>query len=396
MMRIQGATLCSVCLMVVSIGGCSSGNSQPKVQQGHFLYTNDDIPKGFGNNTVSGLTINSDGSLSLLSGSPFSTQGIGNGGNGYTSARRIAITSDGKFLFAANDGSGDISSFSVDSATGNIALIAGSPFSAGGDGSEGMSLALSPDGRFLYVSNTNSSNISILRVNNGRLQLSGAPVPVTAGTFPADLRVTPDGKYLVVTIASLNEGLVGMYKIAADGSLSQVSGSPFSDGNPPGGSTEAMDMNCAGDRLFIMNNSALPLVDVFRVGSDGALSQIPGSPYTTPGGGALYLSPDESHLFVAGPQNVVSVFNVATDGSLALVPASPFAATGGTFLGGLVTDPASKFLYVAGYYNRVVGLQINTGGNLSLLAGSPFTASPLAVAGVESLATYPPKTCTNP
>jgi 6-phosphogluconolactonase len=168
----------------------------------------------------------------------------------------------------------------VDSATGILTLIAGSRFSTGGSGADGISLAVSPDGRFLYASNASSGNISVMPVNNGALQLSGSPVPVAAGTFPVDLQVTADGKYLAVTIASLSGGFIAMYNIAADGSLSQIPGSPFADGNPPGGFTDSLDSNCAANRLFVLNNSGLPLIDVFSINSSGALSPIPNSPFT--------------------------------------------------------------------------------------------------------------------
>lgn len=385
-MRMQAIALCVMCLLAAL-------ESKAQTQ---FIYTNDDIFAGFGSNTVSGFSVNPNGSLSTLAGSPFLTQGSGGGGNGFTSARRIAISLDGRFLFAANDGSGDVSSFSVDPRTGSLTLVTGSPFSTGGNGGGGISLAISPDGRFLYASNTNSGDISVMQVNNGQLQLSGPPVEVAAGTFPVDLRVTADGKYLAVTIGSFSGGLVGMYSIAPNGSLSQVQGSPFSDGNPPGGFTDSLDTNCAADRLFILNNSGLPVVDVFSIGSGGALSPIPGSSFTTPGsgGGTLYLSPDESRLFVGNQQNSISVFGVAAGGGLVLVPGSPFAANGGAFLSGLTTDPASKFVYGAGFNNRVVALTINADGSLSPIAGSPFTASQSPFSGLESLATYPPKSCT--
>lgn len=41
-----------------------------------------------------------------------------------------------------------------------------------------------------------------------------------------------------------------------------------------------------------------------------------------------------------------------------------------------------------------MALTINADGSLSPVAGSPFTASQSAFSGLESLATYPPKTCT--
>jgi 6-phosphogluconolactonase len=359
--------------------------------QNRFVYTNDDSFSG--PNTVSAFGVNADGSLSKVSGSPFSTGGVGAGGNGFGSSPRIAISLDGKFLYAANDGTNDVSSFSINPATGVLTLITGSPFPTGGNDAGGVSLAVSTDGRFVYASNANSANITILRVSNGSLQAVGSPIAAPGGTFPVDMKVTADGKYLAVTLVSFSGGLVGMYNIGSDGSLAQVPGSPFADGNPAGGFTDSVDSNCAADRLFVLNNSGLPLVDVFSIGVGGTLSQIPNSPYSTPGGGGgtLYLSPDEKRLLVGNQQNSISVFGVSPDGSLTLVPNSPFPATGGAFLSGVAIDATSRFVYGAGFNNEVVGLAINPDSSVSPIAGSPFSTG--RSGGLEALAVYPPKTC---
>jgi len=43
----------------------------------------------------------------------------------------IVIDPMGQFVYAANNGSGNVSVFTVDSSTGALAAVAGSPFAAG-------------------------------------------------------------------------------------------------------------------------------------------------------------------------------------------------------------------------------------------------------------------------
>src|SRR5207302_6989156 len=80
-------------------------------QQPGFVYTDDDV---IGANTISTFAVAADGSLSLV-GAPVATGGGGAGGGGYA-ANRITIFKN--FLFVANGGTGSISAFSIDPATG--------------------------------------------------------------------------------------------------------------------------------------------------------------------------------------------------------------------------------------------------------------------------------------
>lgn len=100
--------------------------------QHQFVYTNDNAsPATTGApNTVSAFRANSDGSLTLLAGSPFATGGNGSNG-GSISADDIAIvprTSSLSLLYAVNQGDGTISAFTINPGTGNLTLLAGSPF----------------------------------------------------------------------------------------------------------------------------------------------------------------------------------------------------------------------------------------------------------------------------
>lgn len=45
--------------------------------------------------------------------------------------RAVAVTPDGRFLFASNVGSSDVSSFAIDAATGGLRQVPGSPFALG-------------------------------------------------------------------------------------------------------------------------------------------------------------------------------------------------------------------------------------------------------------------------
>ena len=88
----------------------------------------------------------------------------------------------GKFLYVANQGSNNISAYSIDPNTGALTAISGSPFTAG---TKPTSLAFDPVNNLLLVGNSGSSDISIYAVNTttGVLQVSGSPIhPGTAVT----------------------------------------------------------------------------------------------------------------------------------------------------------------------------------------------------------------------
>lgn len=356
--------------------------------QNGFVYTNDDSFSA--PNTVSLMAIQGDGSLTTVQS--FNTGGMGNGGNGSLAAQRVIVSPDNRFVFASNAGSNDISGFSIDATTGNLSLIAGSPFSTGGNGCQGIAVATTPDVSFLFAANTCSDNISVFKIGSGG-SLSLLGTPISTGTSPIDLKVTKNGKFLMATLFSLSGGLIDVFSIGNNGSLAPVPGSPFSDNSPPGAVSTSLDTNCASNLLFVDSESALPAIDVFNINATGSLTQIANSPFAAPGNSvtAIFLSPDEEFLYAANQQNSVTSFAVASDGSLSVVAGTPVASTGTPFLGGLATDSTGRFLYVAGFYNDIAAYTVDTQGGLTLEAGSPFHTS--GFGGFESLATLPSKTC---
>jgi 6-phosphogluconolactonase (cycloisomerase 2 family) len=144
---------------------------------GQFLYTaNRD------SDNVSAFSIAAGtGALTEISSSPFDVST--NGGDG---PRSLAITA-GQFLYAANEFTADISAFTIDTGTGGLAEITGSPFSTGGiDGADGVyTVTADPLGTFLYATNNTNDTVGAFTINsNGTL----SPVPATevnTGNGPA-------------------------------------------------------------------------------------------------------------------------------------------------------------------------------------------------------------------
>ncbi len=94
-------------------------------------------------------------------------------------------------------------------------------------------LTLTPDGQYLYASNTASSNVSVYTVSDGALTLlkGNAASRAPQGTFdfmgnpasgPVDAVSSQDGKFFYQQFSGL--GLIAAYRIAADGNLTALVG----------------------------------------------------------------------------------------------------------------------------------------------------------------------------
>lgn len=354
--------------------------------QNNFVYTNDN----FSPNTVSAFSVNpSNGSLTLISGSPFLTGG--NGGGHDVNAGNITTATQGErsFLYAANNNSSTISAFQINRKTGNIVAVAGSPFPAGPpDSSSTITLASSPDGRFLFEVDENSTFIRTFNIASTGALTEAAGSPFDSGAFSEGLKVTANGKFLVVGLKTMDA--VGIFAIDAAGSLTPAPGSPFLTN----GAATAVDSNCANDRVFA-SSAASELIDAFVMAADGSLTPAPGSPFPSGGSStinALTLTPSNQNLLTSDVFNsAVSSLQVAADGSLQPVAGSPFAAD--DWVGSIATTRSGKFVYTSLFTRAAVdGWKIRDDGTLAPVPGRPFTTGQ-AGAGVQALTTFPAPSC---
>jgi hypothetical protein len=355
--------------------------------QSTFVYTNNDRTP----NTISAFSAAANGALSSIPGSPFTTGGNGAGG-GIFASNRITAAVVKNFLFAGNGGSNNVSAFSIDTVTGVLTPVPGSPFATGGvAGLSGMSLTTTPDDKFLLVANGSSMNITVFSVAaNGALSpVAGSPFASGAGGALASAKVTSDGKFLAVTSVPIG---IFMFSISATGALTPVPGPPTPDVGAAG-----IDCNCASTQLFVaLNGVPNSRVDVFDIGLTGTLARILGSPFNGPGDNSnvAVLSPDDSKLFVSAQNsNSVTVFNVASGGALSVVAGSPFPVAGAVSPSGMATNQAGTLLYTAALNNLISGFSIGATGDLTSVPGSPFSNGFPGESGLLSLAVFPAKNC---
>jgi 6-phosphogluconolactonase len=134
----------------------------------------------------------------------------------------LAIEPKGRFLYTANASSNNISGFTVNSITGVLTPMTGSPFSAGG---MPMSLSVTPDGLFLYALNSSSGSVSSYSINQATGVLSHTKDYILNGQWPSTIAIDPTGRYLfTVNTGSQN---VSEYAIGTAGVLTEVAGSPY-------------------------------------------------------------------------------------------------------------------------------------------------------------------------
>ena len=99
-------------------------------------------------------------------------------------------------------------------------------------------IATDTTGTFLYIANQGSNNVSAFTITSGSGQLTtiNSGTPYTDGTGPVAILAEPAGKYLYV----LNQGSTNVTGYSYDsttGKLTTISGSPFSIGSAPGAMT---------------------------------------------------------------------------------------------------------------------------------------------------------------
>ena len=183
-----------------------------------------------------GYTIDStSGALTPISGSPFPSG---------ESPSSVAVDPSGTFAYVANPGSpspfgaGNVSGYTIDPTSGALTPIPGSPFPAG---SVPASVAVDPSGRFAYVANSfafvggNSvSGYTIDSTSGALTPIPGSPFP--AGLVPESVAVDPSGRFAYVANGGRfpRPGDVSAFTInSTTGTLTPIPGSPFPTGAAP-------------------------------------------------------------------------------------------------------------------------------------------------------------------
>jgi hypothetical protein len=174
------------------------------------------------NSYIAGFAVNADGSLTELTGSPFSSS--------YPDG--LAVAPSGNFLFVG-DYNDFIEVYGINASTGALTLVSSVPTLETYPVTEVTTRA----GEFLYGGVTQFGNPSgsvngfqIDTTTGGLTAVPGSPFP--AASNPQSLAGSSSGRFLCAADAESNE--VSGYSInAATGTLTPIAGSPFATGSTP-------------------------------------------------------------------------------------------------------------------------------------------------------------------
>lgn len=217
------------------------------------------------------FSIAANGALAPVPGSPFPATNKPNA---------LKVSPRGGFLYVA-ESTDLIEAFSI-AANGALFPVPGSPFPGGGiplaSGVAGIEINCAGTLLFAPLSGGPSA-VSVFNISpNGALTpISGSPFP-TSGTNALAAVLSPNERFLFV---SNQMSGITVHNVAVDGSLSLVPGSPFFVGASP----QQLAINKSGSLLYV-NNAFGGTLSVLTIASNGVLSSAPGSPFPV-GSGTL-------------------------------------------------------------------------------------------------------------
>jgi 6-phosphogluconolactonase (cycloisomerase 2 family) len=234
---------------------------------GAFLYVPNETSRD-----ISVYTINpSTGTLAPVAGSPFPT------GASTDRTAGLAFNRQGSFAYVTQNGSpaGSVWAFTVNTSTGALTPVAGSPFAAG-DGSD--SVIVDPSGRFVYVGNYRSNDISAFTIN----QSTGALAAIAGSPFAAGGKpdaITATGRFVYTANDSGPSGVGALSIDQTTGALTPIAGSPFAGGT----STSGITADPAGRFLFATNENSNDVSAYAIDQTTGVLTPVTGSAFATGG-----------------------------------------------------------------------------------------------------------------
>jgi YVTN family beta-propeller protein len=330
---------------------------------GHFAYVANLL-----SNNISAYALNSStGVLTPIAGSPYAATGTA----------PTALLINGIFLYVANSGSNQVAVFSINGSVGTLSPT-GTPSATG---LAPAALSVDPSGSYLYVANSASNDISAYAIDPASGQLTElANSPFAVGLSPSSLASDPAGNYLYVA----NQGAGDISVLAIDpssGSLSAVSGSPF----PAGAGAASIAVAPSGTFAYVANRTAGSISEYSIDPATGALKAASGSPIGAPASASsLTVDPSGQHLYVSLVNGESAVSAYAINPATGALTLSGTTATAGSGAVGIVFDPGGSFALVANEATNNVSVFLvdSTSGALTQVSGSPFVSgtAPLAIA----------------
>lgn len=290
---------------------------------------------------------------------------------------------------------GVIDQYAIDDYSGSLSQI-GSPVAAGNDP---VDLVATPSGKFVYVINQLDSTVQEFAVQSDGTLISKNVYPIT-GTRPTSLAIDPQGAFLYVTFTyqagysatTPGPGGVSIFPINADNSLGTPSTQPV--GNNPVGIT----VSYYNHFVYVLDQEPVPNADILGFSQNtttGALTPVPGTTITTVAGktvatgyasgvvpSAIAEEPTSRFVYVTDQAaNQLIGYTVLPSGGLVPMVNGPFPT--GLFPVNLTISPTGTLIYVVNFNGSTVEGYMIDGA----------TGTPSGAAGAFATATGTGPTC---
>lgn len=318
--------------------------------------------------TISGFIINTGtGALTGVTGSPFASGG--------TTPVVIAIDPNGTYLYAVNNGSNDISVFQIDPITGFLTRLVIAVVT----GNAPTSVAIHPNNQYMYVTNSADDTVTGYALSNGSATaISGATYSV--GVDPVDVKIDPTGNYLYV--ANYTDGTISAFTIDyTTGLLTAITGSPFTAGGSGSGAL-SISIDPTDTLAYVANEKAATISGFSITAQTGTLVPVAGTTSTVSSPEALAIS--GNYLFVANvtSNNEIADYSIqATSGVLSLGT----TVVSDTLPAAIAVDSLANYVYAANFTSGTVYVYgVNTGTGALTQIGSPIISG----SGARSIAIH--------
>jgi 6-phosphogluconolactonase len=342
----------------------TSGGGGNTTGAGDYLYV------GTQTGVIAGFAVSTTGALTAVAGTPFNfSQG--------TAITAMVVTPSNAFMYAS--GSGGVFLLSINASTG--ALTVGNNGSALVSDVAPTVLRVDPTGKFLLAAgfdpSTGLPSIAVYTINSdGTLTIVGTPlaIPLPSGastsSAPVQMVIMPTDSFVFVSMGTV--GVVSM-TFNSSGQLSQTgkTNAPGTSTGPTGAVPNqdlALALNSGGTLLFVGETNVG--VRVNTIAADSSLTAVSGSPFKTAGQpSAMSFDGSGGYLYVTNQStNNITGFSVLASGTLTELTSagSPFAA--GSTPTSLSIDQSKKFLAVANSGGtpdlQIYGFDTTTAGKL--------------------------------
>jgi VCBS repeat-containing protein len=277
----------------------------------------------------------------------------------------LAITPDGSTAFVANNGSGTVTPVNVStlSTQTNLCLPIGS-CSPSDPNTQPEAIAVNAAGTFGFVANSGENSVSEITIQNGTAKLVGPQISSNLFQFPDALAISPDGRTLWV--ANYSAGTVVPVALPTN----RV-GTPINVGLNP----TALAITPDGHHLLVANSGDGTVTDI-SVGSTTPPDTFALEPAQTGtvSPQAIAISPDGSTAYVTDTANdVVVPVTISSD-----TAGSPVSVNGTDPISDVVS-PDGSTLYVADELSEQIAVFSLSGGSPSLSSTIQTNGEPTAV-----------------